>query len=55
MKIKVLVAALAVAAGLAPAALMAGPGCSHDEKTAMSCPEGQTWNPESRSCVVVGA
>lgn len=50
MKVKALIAALAVAAGFAPATAFAQ--CNHDQQASMSCPSGQTWDAASEKCVV---
>ncbi|WP_347313079.1 adenylosuccinate lyase [Defluviimonas sp. SAOS-178_SWC] len=54
MKMKTLLAALALAAGLAPALALAQ-GCSHERQAQISCAEGQSWDAATRSCVTVGS
>ncbi|SPH17592.1 hypothetical protein DEA8626_01115 [Defluviimonas aquaemixtae] len=51
---KTLLAAFALAAGLAPAVAYAT--CTgHDRQAQISCAEGQTWDAETRTCVTVGS
>ena len=55
MKTKMLVAALALFAGISPA-LAQAEGCSHDQRSAqISCAEGTTWDEASQSCVTVSS
>lgn len=55
MPMKSLITALALVAGLAPAAVLAQ-GCSHGERQAqISCAEGTAWDAATQSCVTVGS
>lgn len=45
---KTILATLALA--LLPA--VASAQCSHGEKTAMSCPVGQSWDAQAKACVL---
>ena len=54
MKMKTLLAALAVAAGLTPGLALAQ-GCGHERQAQISCAEGQSWDATTRSCVTVGS
>lgn len=55
MPMKPFVAALALIAGLAPAAALAQ-GCSHGDRQAqISCAEGQAWDATTKSCITVGS
>jgi hypothetical protein len=55
MPMKSLITALALVAGLAPAAVLAQ-GCSHGERQAqVSCAEGTAWDAATQSCVTVGS
>ncbi len=55
MPMRMLVAALALAAGLAPGAVLAE-GCNHGDRQAqISCAEGQTWDHATQSCITVGS
>jgi hypothetical protein len=51
---KILLVALALTGGLMPGFAMAQ-GCHGEERAQMSCAEGKTWDPASKSCVTVGA
>lgn len=55
MPMRMLVAALALVAGLAPGVALAE-GCSHGDRQAqISCAEGQSWDPATKSCITVGS
>jgi len=53
MPIKMLAAALALVAGLAPA--LARAECGNDRHAQMSCADGQSWDAATRKCVTVGS
>jgi hypothetical protein len=54
---KALLAMLAVAATLGPAAALAQGGCDHARQKAaqISCADGQVWDTETRTCVIASS
>lgn len=50
MQMKLVVAALAIAASVAPALARSG-GCNHEKQASMSCAAGQSWDAVKKGCV----